>query len=80
MDRRALVMPAHPARQGLGARPLRGRRPIPAAEKAGAITKEDWTRFDSVGNTDAPCALGLGGPVFPRDGEERKRNADHGHA
>lgn len=41
--------------------------PIPQGY-SGAITQVDWTRFDSVGYTDAPCALGLGGPVHRRDG------------
>lgn len=35
---------------------------------AGAITAVDCTRFDSVDYTDAPRALGLGGPVHRRDG------------
>ena len=42
--------------------------PSPAG-LSGAITQVDWTRFDSVDYTDAPCALGPGGPVHRRDGE-----------
>ncbi|TFF55245.1 hypothetical protein EIC84_23605 [Comamonas sp. A23] len=57
---------------------------------SGAITQVGWTRFDSVDYTDAPCALGLGGPVHRRDGEAhialitgptgaaRKRRGQHG--
>lgn len=49
---------------------------LPPQGFSGAITQVDWTRFDSVGYTDAPRALGLGGPVHRRDGAQRASSRD----